>query len=70
MLVTVFHVSQKRCTDDARPDGPAEEPQNGGSDKQCRADADLDGLLLLLAADESAFMNGSIITADDGFGLT
>ncbi|WP_322043166.1 SDR family oxidoreductase [Paraburkholderia sp. J67] len=32
--------------------------------------ADLDGLLLLLAADESAFMNGSIITADDGFGLT
>ncbi|MDR3099338.1 MAG: SDR family oxidoreductase [Paraburkholderia sp.] len=32
--------------------------------------ADLDGLLLLLAADESAFMNGSIITADDGFALT
>ncbi|CAG9254088.1 SDR family oxidoreductase [Paraburkholderia unamae] len=30
---------------------------------------DLDGLLLLLAADESAFMNGAIITADDGFGL-
>jgi len=31
--------------------------------------ADLDGLLLLLAADESQFMNGSIISADDGFGL-
>ncbi|WP_153100542.1 SDR family oxidoreductase [Paraburkholderia hayleyella] len=30
---------------------------------------DLDGLLLLLAADESQFINGSIITADDGFGL-
>lgn len=27
---------------------------------------DLDGLLLLLAADESQFMNGSIISADDG----
>ena len=32
--------------------------------------ADLDGLLLLLAADESQFMNGSIISADDGFGLS
>jgi NAD(P)-dependent dehydrogenase (short-subunit alcohol dehydrogenase family) len=31
---------------------------------------DLDGLLLLLAADESSFMNGAIISADDGFGLT
>jgi NAD(P)-dependent dehydrogenase (short-subunit alcohol dehydrogenase family) len=31
---------------------------------------DLDGLLLLLAADESGFMNGSIISADDGFGLS
>ncbi|MGA7814398.1 SDR family oxidoreductase [Caballeronia sp.] len=30
---------------------------------------DLDGLLLLLAADESQFMNGSVIAADDGFGL-
>jgi NAD(P)-dependent dehydrogenase (short-subunit alcohol dehydrogenase family) len=30
---------------------------------------DLDGLLLLLAADESQFMNGSIIAADDGLGL-
>jgi len=30
---------------------------------------DLDGLLLLLAADESQFINGSIISADDGFGL-
>ena len=28
--------------------------------------ADLDGLLLILAADESRFINGSIITADDG----
>lgn len=27
---------------------------------------DLDGLLLLLSADESRFINGSIITADDG----
>nr|WP_057924289.1 SDR family oxidoreductase [Burkholderia ambifaria] len=31
---------------------------------------DLDGLLLLLAADESQFINGSIISADDGFGLS
>ncbi|KAF1025731.1 MAG: Dihydroanticapsin 7-dehydrogenase [Burkholderia plantarii] len=30
---------------------------------------DLDGLLLLLAADESQFKNGSVISADDGFGL-
>jgi NAD(P)-dependent dehydrogenase (short-subunit alcohol dehydrogenase family) len=30
---------------------------------------DLDGLLLLLAADESQFMNGAVIAADDGFGL-
>ncbi|HEU0204120.1 MAG TPA: SDR family oxidoreductase [Burkholderiaceae bacterium] len=30
---------------------------------------DLDGLLLLLAADESQFINGSIITADDGLSL-
>ncbi|MBS6360484.1 SDR family oxidoreductase [Burkholderia sp.] len=30
---------------------------------------DLDGLLLLLAADESQFINGSIISADDGLGL-
>jgi NAD(P)-dependent dehydrogenase (short-subunit alcohol dehydrogenase family) len=30
---------------------------------------DLDGLLLLLAADESQFINGSIISADDGFNL-
>ena len=27
---------------------------------------DLDGLLLLLAADESRFINGAIMTADDG----
>ena len=27
---------------------------------------DLDGLLLLLAADESRFINGAAITADDG----
>ncbi|AUT67811.1 MULTISPECIES: SDR family oxidoreductase [Paraburkholderia] len=31
---------------------------------------DLDGLLLLLAADESQFINGSVIAADDGFGLS
>jgi NAD(P)-dependent dehydrogenase (short-subunit alcohol dehydrogenase family) len=30
---------------------------------------DLDGLLLLLAADESQFINGAVIAADDGFGL-
>ncbi|KGD41732.1 short chain dehydrogenase family protein [Burkholderia pseudomallei] len=30
---------------------------------------DLDGLLLLLAADESQFINGSIVSADDGLGL-
>ena len=30
---------------------------------------DLDGLLLLLAADESQFIYGSVIAADDGFGL-
>src|SRR5258708_10435232 len=30
---------------------------------------DLDGLLLLLAADESQFINGSVIAADDGFSL-
>jgi NAD(P)-dependent dehydrogenase (short-subunit alcohol dehydrogenase family) len=27
---------------------------------------DLDGLLLLLASEEASFINGSIITADDG----
>jgi NAD(P)-dependent dehydrogenase (short-subunit alcohol dehydrogenase family) len=27
---------------------------------------DLDGLLLLLAAEESHFINGAIMTADDG----
>ena len=31
---------------------------------------DLDGLLLLLSADESQFMNGAVISVDDGFGLT
>lgn len=30
---------------------------------------DLDGLLLLLATDESHFINGSIISADDGLGV-
>lgn len=30
---------------------------------------DLDGLLLLLAAEESEFINGAIINADDGMGL-
>ena len=28
------------------------------------------GLMLLLASDHSRFINGAIITADDGFGLT
>jgi len=27
---------------------------------------DLDGLLLLLASDQSQFINGAVITADDG----
>jgi NAD(P)-dependent dehydrogenase (short-subunit alcohol dehydrogenase family) len=31
---------------------------------------DLDGLLLMLAADESQFINGAVIAADDGFGLS
>jgi NAD(P)-dependent dehydrogenase (short-subunit alcohol dehydrogenase family) len=31
--------------------------------------SDLDGLLLLLAADESRFMNGAVITADDGMAV-
>jgi NAD(P)-dependent dehydrogenase (short-subunit alcohol dehydrogenase family) len=31
---------------------------------------DLDGLLLLLASDQSRFINGAVIAADDGFGLT
>ncbi len=30
---------------------------------------DLDGLLLLLAGDESQFINGAVIAADDGFAL-
>lgn len=30
---------------------------------------DLDGLLMLLAADESQFINGAVISADDGFAL-
>ena len=32
--------------------------------------ADLDGLLLLLVADESQFINGAIVTADDGLSVT
>ena len=31
---------------------------------------DLDGLLLLLASDHSRFVNGAVIAADDGFGLS
>jgi NAD(P)-dependent dehydrogenase (short-subunit alcohol dehydrogenase family) len=31
---------------------------------------DLDGLLLLLAAEESRFLNGSIVAADDGLSVT
>jgi len=30
---------------------------------------DLDGLLLLLAHDQSHFVNGAVIAADDGFGV-
>ena len=32
--------------------------------------SDLDGLLLLLAADESQFINGAVITADDGMSVS
>jgi NAD(P)-dependent dehydrogenase (short-subunit alcohol dehydrogenase family) len=32
--------------------------------------ADLDGLLLLLVAEESQFINGAVITADDGLSVT
>jgi len=32
--------------------------------------ADLDGLLLLLSADESRFINGAIIAADDGHSVS
>ena len=31
--------------------------------------ADLDGLLLLLCAEQSHFINGAVIAADDGFGI-
>lgn len=31
---------------------------------------DLDGLLLLLASDESQFINGAVISADDGFNVS
>jgi hypothetical protein len=31
---------------------------------------DLDGVLLLLVADESQFINGAIIAADDGMSVT
>ena len=31
---------------------------------------DLDGLLLLLASDHARFVNGAVIAADDGFGLS
>ena len=30
---------------------------------------DLDGLLLMLASDQSHFINGAVIAADDGFGV-
>ena len=30
---------------------------------------DLDGVLLLLASDQSNFVNGAVIAADDGFGV-
>ena len=37
--------------------------------KRVGVPSDLDGLLLLLAADESRFMNGAVITADDGMAV-
>jgi NAD(P)-dependent dehydrogenase (short-subunit alcohol dehydrogenase family) len=30
----------------------------------------LDGLLLLLASEQARFINGAVISADDGFGVT
>jgi hypothetical protein len=30
---------------------------------------DLDGLVLMLASDQSHFINGAVIAADDGFGV-
>ena len=33
------------------------------------AAVDLDGALLLLSSDASAFMTGSVVTVDGGFGL-
>jgi len=32
--------------------------------------SDLDSLLLMLVADESQFINGAIVTADDGLSVT
>jgi len=37
--------------------------------KRIGSPEDLDGLLLLLASDHSGFINGSVIAADDGFGI-
>jgi NAD(P)-dependent dehydrogenase (short-subunit alcohol dehydrogenase family) len=37
--------------------------------KRIGAPADLDALLVTLCADESHFINGAIISADDGFGI-
>jgi NAD(P)-dependent dehydrogenase (short-subunit alcohol dehydrogenase family) len=37
--------------------------------KRIGSPEDLDGLLLLLASDSSGFINGSVIAADDGFGI-
>ncbi|HMN84231.1 MAG TPA: SDR family oxidoreductase, partial [Burkholderiaceae bacterium] len=37
--------------------------------KRVGSPEDLDGVLLLLASDDSRFINGAAIAADDGFGL-
>ena len=37
--------------------------------KRVGSPEDLDGLLLLLAAEESRFLNGAIVTADDGMSV-
>ena len=37
--------------------------------KRVGAPEDLDGLLLMLASDQSHFINGAVIAADDGFGV-
>jgi len=37
--------------------------------KRIGSPADLDALLVMLASNESHFVNGAVIAADDGFGI-